>query len=114
MFFCDDREKAMDHARSSSLTTHPGPIAAEACAFLSYLLVTALHRTDATDARTFLTAIADAYISEHLTEGLRPGADVVKRLLLAAEPEDSEESCWNWREEQALDLAKVMRARGSE
>ena len=41
--FSCDVAAAMNVARQSSLATHPGTIAAEACAFLAYLIATAIH-----------------------------------------------------------------------
>ena len=48
---------AREQAYTSSLTTHPGPIAAEACAFLAHLLVRGIHRPTAHHCTT---------VSQHL------------------------------------------------
>ena len=108
-------------ARASSLTTHPGPIAAEACAFLAHLIAEAVFHFDAPDvedasdaaaSRAFLINVADGYDAMlAATCSDRPGLDELRRLLRAAEPEGSAERCWNWRSER-LDIGSTMRARG--
>ena len=40
-----DPDVACDLAAQSSLTTHPGPLAAEACAFMAFLIVRAINWT---------------------------------------------------------------------
>lgn len=108
-------------AKRSSLTTHPGPIATEACAFLTHLLIAAMTRfspttgsAGAATARSFLISVADEY--ETLLASTRaadPGVDELRRLLRAAEPEGGTERCWNWRGER-LDIGSTMEARGDE
>ena len=112
-----------EDARRSSLTTHPGPIAAEACAFLAHLLVRAIKHFDAppaggpeTDgaARAFLVDVADKYDVEVLAPRAdEPGVGEMRRLLRAAEPDASMERCWNWRGAR-LDIGATMAARGDE
>ena len=111
------RDMAMVHAdaRLSSLTTHPGPIAAEACAFLGHLLVAAItrfHPGARGAARAFIVEVADDYEAAlGRTSAAAPGVGEVRRLLRATEPEGSPERCWNWRGER-LDIGATMRARG--
>jgi len=100
-------------ARASSLTTHPGPIAAEACAFLATLVARAINdeRHPGESARAFLERVSDEYLDEMGTKD-DEAAHLIRRLLRAAEPADSLERCWNWRAE-SLDLGGTMRRRGS-
>ena len=62
--YCSDAATAAAVARASSLTTHPGAIAAEACAFVATAIARALHdeRRDAETARAFFERIADDYL----------------------------------------------------
>ena len=69
LFHCTNSERASEDAKASSYTTHPGPIAAEACAFLAHLLVRCIRDYEGSDAaaygaRTFLCAVADEYAAQ--------------------------------------------------
>merc|ERR1712130_295580 len=44
IFFSSDWKQAEEFAKESSFTTHPGAIAAEACAFMTFLIVEAINR----------------------------------------------------------------------
>lgn len=106
-------------AAASSLTTHPGPIAAEACAFLATLLVRAMAEFRTTDtaesARAFLERVADEYVATELGAGQeggsRPGTAELARVLRSAEA-DGLERCWNWRA-ASLEVRATLAARGS-
>lgn len=82
-----DATAAAAAAAASSYTTHPGPMAAEACAFLATLCVRAMAEFDpqAESARAFLIRVTDEYCA---TELLAPpaatgaGADGVAALDL--------------------------------
>jgi len=107
---------AREMAAASSRTTHPGPIAAECCAFLAHLLVRAMTGFDATAgagaARRFVEGVADEYLgvlSQRRDD--EPAVAEMRRLLRAAEPGDSSERCWNWRAPQ-LGLQETLRCRG--
>ena len=83
IFFSRDVDEAMRCAKLSSLTTHPGPIAAEACAFLAFAIATAIHdpRLPLRGAPTFTAAmwldeIADAYIERLLDRVLAAADDI--------------------------------------
>ena len=117
----------IEEAKRSSLTTHPGPIAAEASGFLAYLIVAAMARFDplpagraaedgsasGSAARAFLIRIANEYISLLGARAPDPGVGELLRLLRADEPEGGRERCWNWRSPR-LDIGATMRARGTE
>ena len=104
---------AMDMAYESSFTTHPGPLAAEACSFLSFLIVRCLHRQgeeETLQASEFLDKVVQEYLNR--TEGTDERAKLVmRRLLRSAEPDNSTERCWNWRSKD-LGLMKTLRNRG--
>jgi ADP-ribosylglycohydrolase len=104
-------------AKRSSLVTHPGPIAAEACAFLAHLLVVASTSFSVVEgvvqgaSRAFLIGVADEYEGMLArTRADEPGVEEMCRLLRATEPEGSKERCWNWRSER-LDIGSTMDAR---
>eukprot|EP01048_Picozoa_sp_COSAG05_P004591 COSAG05_NODE_253_length_12854_cov_23.790200_2_plen_564_part_00 len=128
--FADDQQAQtvlQDMAAESSLTTHPGAIAAEACAFFAFLIGHAiqdpslpltpeeaaeggagkwLHRMAVETYLPLLTARA--------TEAgqLPPGVEQVARLILAAESDDSTERNWNWRcGSEGLQIAKTIKRR---
>jgi ADP-ribosyl-[dinitrogen reductase] hydrolase len=109
-------------AYESSLTTHPGPMAAEACAFLASLIGACINRPSEEEekskvvkrskkkktlpAREFLDDFASDYqtklrreLEEDNTDGQSAKAELV-RLLSSSEPEDSTERCWNWKNEE--------------
>eukprot|EP00009_Paramoeba_aestuarina_P001271 CAMPEP_0201510450 /NCGR_PEP_ID=MMETSP0161_2-20130828/3134_1 /ASSEMBLY_ACC=CAM_ASM_000251 /TAXON_ID=180227 /ORGANISM="Neoparamoeba aestuarina, Strain SoJaBio B1-5/56/2" /LENGTH=453 /DNA_ID=CAMNT_0047905623 /DNA_START=163 /DNA_END=1524 /DNA_ORIENTATION=- len=109
-----DVEKAMAMAYESSFTTHPGPLAAEACAFLSYLIVRCLHRKKGEEgqmsARQFLDVVVGEYMMR-LVDKEERAKKVMWRLLRGEEKDSSNERCWNWRKKD-LGLAKTLRNRG--
>ena len=133
-----DLQGACDAAEASSYTTHPGPIAAEACRFLAFLLVRALERGEgeeggaagaagaggvagdgvAAAAAQFLEAVADEYVERVLPS--RPpevgdAAALLRRLLLGREPNGGLERNWNWRTRGGgLDLCGTLARRGSQ
>jgi ADP-ribosylglycohydrolase len=114
LFHWADAEAAARDAAASSYTTHPGPIAAEACQFLAHLLVHAMRdfRHDGSEgaARRFLVHVADAYEHELSCRAEEPGVESLRRLLRADEP-DGPELCWNWRG-PTLRIDRAIAARG--
>ncbi len=123
--FChDDATAARALAYESSLATHPGPAAAEACAFMAALVVAMLQRApeDATPAHAFLEAFIARYLADEATRqhvldpppgsGAGEGARaMLERLLASAEPDASPERCWNWRSTQ-LGVERTLATRG--
>eukprot|EP00746_Dinoflagellata_sp_MGD_P128673 gnl/MRDRNA2_/MRDRNA2_62988_c0_seq1.p1 gnl/MRDRNA2_/MRDRNA2_62988_c0~~gnl/MRDRNA2_/MRDRNA2_62988_c0_seq1.p1 ORF type:complete len:420 (-),score=74.66 gnl/MRDRNA2_/MRDRNA2_62988_c0_seq1:135-1394(-) len=112
--FFRDRPMAevCDYGRASSYTTHPGIIAAEACAFLAHLIVLALKRPSGpVDAKAFLDAAAEQYL---VTSGLQEksgwGYDEMK-WLVTSKPARDTEKCWNWKS-PCLDIHGTLQARG--
>ena len=118
LFFAEDEAAAAAAAAESSYTTHPGPIAAEACAFLAHLLCRAMrrgafHKRLGVDARGFLCEVADEYEATlGATRAGEPGVEELRRVLRSAEPDGGKERCWNWRD-AALKIGETMKARGS-
>jgi ADP-ribosyl-[dinitrogen reductase] hydrolase len=108
----DDIKTARDQAHESSFSTHPGALAAEACAFMAHVIVNAIHRPDSkTTAREFLDNMAEEYLNI-LGESPTGARKVLQRLLFANEPDSSTERCWNWKSEN-LGLELTLANRGS-
>ena len=119
---------AREQAYTSSLTTHPGPIAAEACAFLAHLLVRGIHRPtahpegDNITVQQFLNTCVDEYITlldveleaelAVLKSNSCSAKRTLRRLLVGGEKDSSPERCWNWREESLM-LSRTLGNRGS-
>lgn len=101
-------------AYESSLSTHPGPLAAEACSFLSSLVGACIHRPEnkgtIMTAKEFLFQFVQEYQGKHLTM-TRGKQDFAKqelsRLLSSSEAEDSTERCWNWKNNDYPDEEKT-------
>ena len=103
------REKAV----LSSYTTHPGQLAAECCALMAHIIVSAIH-TSHTDIRTFLDEMVFEYLSI-IKDNLKMNHDILsklERLLKCEEPETSTELCWNWKME-SLNIWHTISNRGS-
>jgi|Transcript_55995 ADP-ribosylglycohydrolase len=104
LYFHSDLKLATEWSRESSFTTHPGPIAAEACAFLAYVIVRATKRSNVESLRA--SAFLDQCVKEYLARSKASMQPELVRLLRAKEPSTSTELCWNWRES---DYAKLLR-----
>jgi ADP-ribosylglycohydrolase len=111
IFLHRDAAESARVAAESSLATHPGPIATEACAFLAWLLVRAIESdTAAHDARRFLDEVASEYLAR-LGPRSGPGVVEVRSLLESRQPDDGLERNWNWRAD-TLDLVGTLSRRG--
>lgn len=111
IFFHRDAAEASRFAAESSLTTHPGPIASEACACLAWLLVHAIEvDPPRPDARRLLDRIVSEYLACLATRSA-PGVAEVRALLESRQPDDSLERNWNWRSD-SLDITGTLRRRG--
>merc|ERR1712220_48210 len=105
-----DEELTLLASSESSLTTHPGAIAADACKFLALILVRALTRSGSTQTISeFLDECVNGFLD------LREvGADSpLARLLRSSEPAGGTEMCWNWRDPEGPFLAETLAARGT-
>ena len=122
IFFHRDIEKARHFAALSSYTTHPGPIAAEACKLLAHIIVRAMlnipeadeqspSASPRTPVQTFLKAVSQEYMDEGLASTQTEAGRIIIRLLLSAEPENSLERNWNWQS-PSLDIEGTLRRRG--
>jgi len=116
IFSCDDEEKARELARESSFTTHPGPIAAEACAFMATVIVRAIHRPEGPpdNVQEWLQSLVDDYsanVLENVPKGHEGAAKLMRQLLQSNEPDDSNEVGWNWKDEN-IKLERTVSNRG--
>jgi hypothetical protein len=123
-----DISEARRKAFESSLATHPGAIAAEACAFLAHLIVRAIHRPSENSyeasneassnlgestlgpQQEFLQNCVDEYLVL-LQDESTPARTTLSRLLLSCEEDNSLERCWNWKDESLM-LARTLGNRG--
>mmetsp|Transcript_107030 Transcript_107030/g.345518 ORF Transcript_107030/g.345518 Transcript_107030/m.345518 type:complete len:375 (-) Transcript_107030:66-1190(-) len=109
-----DMQIVHDIARQSSFTTHPGIIAAEACALLAHLLVRALRLPEGEprNVKAFLEATTEEYCQSSGLSG-KSGWGYQQVLQLAmGKPEGQTERCWAWKH-QSLDIEGTLAARGS-
>jgi len=112
-----DIKEARDLSFEQSLTTHPGKMAAEACAFMAHIIVRAIHRDvdTLTTAKAFLDDVAAEYLA--LLEGKEeelgssPARVQMMRLIRSNEPDGGTERCWNWKS-SSLHLCNTVLARG--
>jgi ADP-ribosyl-[dinitrogen reductase] hydrolase len=103
-------------AAQSSFTTHPGVIAAEACALLAHIIVSALRRPsdEAVNPQAFLESTTAEYARLSGLDAKCESGDWRYRhvrWLVTGRPERGEERCWAWRE-QSLGLEDTLKARG--
>lgn len=116
IYFSTDVTIARKMAYEQSLATHPGAMAAEACDFMAYLIVSAIDRSvhdlsSSESAAHFIDAKVGEYL-EILGEAPTDAKAELKRLLLSSEPDHSTERCWNWRD-KFLGVEKTIANRGS-
>lgn len=112
IFFHKEIGAAMHFGSESSFTTHPGHIASEACAFLSYTIVRAIESEElvGAKARQFLDTVASEYLA--LLKGQSgPGIDEIRALIESSQPEEGLERCWNWKAD-SLDISGTLERRG--
>jgi ADP-ribosyl-[dinitrogen reductase] hydrolase len=129
VYFWRDASAARAMAAKASYTTHPGPLAADACEVLAFLVAQAIEELpifttpasaaagDSVAGVGGLKAWMDAKVAE--LEALllaERGTDFATapllRLLRASEPPGSTEECWNWRANQ-LPVEAALAARGA-
>ena len=92
IFYSNNPGDAIKYAQLSSLTTHPGRIAAEACGFLSFLVQSAITSGKLLNAKAFLDERSAVYKEVLRKRGATKNG--IKQLLLlldSALPEDSTE-----------------------
>jgi len=110
--FHTDIKLARDIAYESSLSTHPGLMAAEACKLMAHIIVRAINR--GADEKVTAAVFLDDVCEEYLTMlGPSPSGAclVIRRLLLSGEADSSTERCWNWKNSD-LGLQRTLRNRG--
>lgn len=123
IFAHNDLEMGMDIARRQSYTTHPGPMASEACAFLTYACFQALNAdaSAAQNPREFLEEAVTSYLNNVLpsveaaakSDSARGACKKMARLLTSAEPDSGKERNWNWKS-ASLDIEATLQRRGSQ
>ena len=108
-----DLQMARDTARKSSLATHPGALAADACDFMTFLIVRAILRgpDEPAVARIWLDMMRDDYLKRIAGGEVQARPELV-RLVQAAEADSSTERCWNWRD-GSLQLRETIARRGT-
>ena len=109
-----DIELAMERAYESSFTTHPGPLAAEACSFLAYLIVRCIHRKgkeETLGAGAFLEVVVGEYL-KRIDQSEDRAKRVMRKLLKSEEKDKSNERCWNWRAKE-LGVEITLKNRGN-
>jgi hypothetical protein len=107
-----DFKLAMRMSAESSYTTHPGPIAAAACAFLGYLIARAITRPQ--NSKESAAQFLDACVADYSLLPEAAGGRAMARLLRGAEPQGSPERCWNWRDPEGPYLLETVAARGAD
>jgi len=116
LFFCHAPPHELHgQARASSYTTHPGLVAAEACALLAHLVARAVVRPNEQplDVKSFLRSETQAFLtSSGLSDKSGPGYDEVK-WLVTSNPTRDMERCWNWKADK-LEIQATLTARGWE
>jgi hypothetical protein len=111
IFFHASLDLAMEISAESSYTTHPGRKAADACAFLGFVIARAIVRNP--KRRDTAASFLDECVARYLN---RPGVAEhqvdLQRLLRSAEPFGSKERCWNWRDPEGPYLLETLASRG--
>jgi len=115
IFFHRNIEAAAHYSSESSLTTHPGPVAAEACKLLSYIIVRAIESEEdhSSNASAFLHQATAEYL-EIISEqkgGPLSGVYEIRQLIASSEPKDSLELSWNWKDDK-LQIEQTIKNRG--
>jgi len=98
-------------AKASSYTTHPGIIAAEACAFLCHVIIRAFEAPRGMEAKPFLESVCTEYLE--ILAPRQPGWGVDQiRELVSSKPGSEKEACWNWKSPPPLPIQASLTARG--
>jgi len=105
VFYSDNPEMAAQASAESSYSTHPGPIAAAACAFYGFAIAKAINRPEDITPQAFLDDVVKEFRSSRLAN-----CQELDRLLQSAEPRGREQ-CWNWRA-PSLEIESSLRSRG--
>lgn len=110
VFYQHSPDQAAARSAESSRSTHPGPIAAAACAFLGFAIAKAITRDNTPmTAKEFLDGVVGEFLNAEM-----PGAgecEELRRLLQSNEPRGGREECWNWRD-SVLQIESSLYARG--
>lgn len=111
LYFFKDIDLCIRVCAESSYTTHPGNIAADACAFLGYLIARALTRPMKKESpQRFVDSVVASYL-------VRPEVALqpeLMKLLNSVEAPTSLERCWNWRDPKGPYLEETIANRGED
>lgn len=112
--FQAEEELARKWARQCSLTTHPGPIAAEACAFMSTLCIRAANYDGSLEGKVkpFVDGVVADYLANVINGKTGEGFDQIREMLQSSCAEDSTELSWNWKSDR-LQVEKTLKTRGN-
>lgn len=128
MYHKCSQEIIRKYAILSSVTTHPGDDASEACAFMSHIINSAINRLYDYIDTVYLTTmdkILGSICRNYKTSKLTPiqyfldsviakyetTNPYLKKLIVANEKDTSTEYCWNWRS-STIDIVKTIENRG--
>ena len=103
IYFSNQLDLTQEYSIQSSLTTHPGITASDACSFLGYVIASAIH-TEHTSIQDFLDDMISQWIVNVRDEPL-------KMLLQNTASPDSTESFWRWKDAE-IDIVKTLTIRG--
>jgi len=103
IYFSKDLTLARKYGGESSLTTHPGTTAFDACSFLSFVIASAIH-SEHTSIQSFL----DDVVAQYLEFVVDPDLSI---LLEANASSNSTESFWRWRDSH-IDPVQTLKNRG--
>ena len=123
IFFCHASvDELLYYAQQSSLTTHPGYRAVEACRLMSYIIVEGINNQNHDeDIKIFLDRVINEYKVNVIEQELKNETDARKieakelilRLIESDEDDKSLERCWNWRSNYGdIGIDITMRNRG--
>jgi ADP-ribosylglycohydrolase len=79
-------------AKASSYTTHPGIIAAEACAFLCHVIIRAFEAPRGVEAKPFLDNVCDEYLKILAPRQSGWGVDQIRELVSSVPASEKEAS----------------------
>mmetsp|Transcript_12804 Transcript_12804/g.19206 ORF Transcript_12804/g.19206 Transcript_12804/m.19206 type:complete len:426 (+) Transcript_12804:26-1303(+) len=107
------QDKLLDVARRQSLATHPGFLAAECSAFLSFACARAINLYSPTSPSKFLDETIDAFLTQanYKTHDINHQSIILLLTSTATPSNNPNEQLWNWRSDP-LPIMNTLSARG--
>lgn len=105
VFYSKKIDDVVKYSKLSSLTTHQGILASEACGLLGFIIAKAIERESNENIQEFIDRILNEYLEKY-----KP-IEEIKRLIKSNEKKTSKELSWNWKDE-VIDIEQVMINRG--